>query len=311
MQVLMVDDISQDSIQSFLIHDPCFGSMTAGAVPGTLARVRHFSAGGASADGSNQWLPYRGALTMILTVFCSRSCSDGCRTTAAPPSLKGELLLLIKGFVPAAMLASVLLLSGCQRAYYGALARIGIEKRDVLVRRVAAAQDSQQDAQQEFRSALEAFQSVIDFDGGELEDQYNTLAGAYDDASDQAEDVRDRIDAVERVGEALFDEWNDELDRYQDQGLRRRSEGQLRDTRRRFDAVVQAMNRAAERMDPVLAVLQDQVLYLKHNLNARAIASLEVERTNLENRVESLIVEMEKAIQEAESFIKAMDEGTA
>jgi chromosome segregation ATPase len=145
----------------------------------------------------------------------------------------------------------------------------------------------------------------------ELEDQYNTLAGAYDDASDQAEDVRDRIDAVERVGEALFDEWNDELDRYQDQGLRRRSEGQLRDTRRRFDAVVQAMNRAAERMDPVLAVLQDQVLYLKHNLNARAIASLEVERTNLENRVESLIVEMEKAIQEAESFIKAMDEGTA
>ena len=201
------------------------------------------------------------------------------------------------------------LLSGCQSAYYGALERIGIEKRDVLVSRVKAAQGSQKDAQAEFRSALEQFQSVVDFDGGDLEDQYDSLTDAHDDASDQAEDVRERIEAVESVGEALFSEWNIELDRYQDQTLRRRSEDQLRQTRRQFDVLIVTMNRAADRMDPVLAVLQDQVLYLKHNLNARAIASLDVERANLEERVEALIIEMEKAIDEAQRFIQTMNHG--
>ncbi len=209
------------------------------------------------------------------------------------------------------IIAACLLLSGCQSAYYGALERIGIEKRDVLVSRVESAQGSQKEAQQEFRSALEEFQSVVGFDGGDLEDQYDRLADAYDDANDQAEDVRERIEAVEDVGEALFAEWTDELDRYQDQGLRRQSESRLRETRGQFDALVKTMNRAAERMGPVLAVLQDQVLYLKHNLNARAIASLEVERANLEQRVETLIVDMENAIQEAERFINAMGEGGA
>ena len=201
---------------------------------------------------------------------------------------------------------AILALAGCQSAYYGALERIGIEKRDVLVSRVEAAQDSQQDAQEEFRSALQRFQSVVDFDGGELEERYDDLFDAYDDATDQAEDVRERIEAVEDVGEALFAEWGDELDRYQDRELRRGSESRMGETRKQFDGLVTTMNRAAGRMDPVLEVLEDQVLYLKHNLNARAIASLDVERVNLEQRVEDLIVEMEKAIQEAEIFIRSM-----
>jgi len=223
--------------------------------------------------------------------------------------LKATLLFAVRCLSPCAALTAAILLSGCQSAYYGALERIGIEKRDVLVSRVQSAQGSQKDAQEEFRSALEQFQSVVDFDGGDLEDQYDTLTDSYDDASDQAEDVRERIEAVESVGEALFSEWNTELDSYQDQTLRRRSEGQLRETRRQFDGLIVTMNRAADRMDPVLAVLQDQVLYLKHNLNARAIAYLDVERANLEERVEVLIVEMEKAIDEAQRFIQTMNHG--
>lgn len=200
----------------------------------------------------------------------------------------------------------LLVLSGCQSAYYGALERVGIEKRDVLVSRVEAAQRSQQDAQKEFRSALERFQSVVDFDGGELEERYDDLSDSYDDATAQAEDVRDRIEAVEDVGEALFAEWSGELDRYQDRELRRQSEDRLSATKAQFSTMVTAMDRAAGRMDPVLEVLEDQVLFLKHNLNARAIASLDVERVDLEQRVEELIVDMENSIQEAESFIRSM-----
>ncbi len=206
----------------------------------------------------------------------------------------------------AAALLVLLALPACQSAYFGALERLGVPKRDLLVQRVDAARGSQQEAQQEFRSALEQFQSVVDFKGGELEARYQALSTSYDDAKAQAADVRKRIAAVEGVAGALFDEWSDELDRYQDASLRRRSAEQLATTQDRYDDLIAAMNKAADKMDPVLELFEDQVLFLKHNLNAKAIGSLEDERSDIERRVASLIAEMETSIKEAESFIKAM-----
>ncbi len=206
----------------------------------------------------------------------------------------------------ATALLVLLALPACQSAYFGALERLGVPKRDLLVQRVDAARGSQQEAQQEFRSALEQFQSVVDFKGGELEARYQALSTSYDDAKAQAADVRKRIAAVEGVAGALFDEWSDELDRYQDASLRRRSAEQLATTQDRYDDLIAAMNKAADKMDPVLELFEDQVLFLKHNLNAKAIGSLEDERSDIERRVASLIAEMETSIKEAESFIKAM-----
>ena len=57
---------------------------------------------------------------------------------------------------------------------------------------------------------------------------------------------------------------------------------------------------------PVLALFHDQVLFLKHNLNARAISSLDRERVRIEGDVNRLIAEMQAAIDEAEAFIQAL-----
>jgi hypothetical protein len=59
-------------------------------------------------------------------------------------------------------------------------------------------------------------------------------------------------------------------------------------------------------MDPILVVFNDQVLFLKHNLNARAIASIQDEVTVMEEEVANLIVDMNAAIAEAESFVKQL-----
>ena len=67
-----------------------------------------------------------------------------------------------------------------------------------------------------------------------------------------------------------------------------------------------AMRRAERAMSPVLSAFQDQVLVLKHNLNARAIGSLRNELGNIERDTASLIAEMQKAIDEANSFISSM-----
>jgi hypothetical protein len=200
----------------------------------------------------------------------------------------------------------VLFLPACQSAYYGALERFGIEKRDILVDRVEEAQDAQEDGQAQFVNALEQFRSVIDFDGGELETVYNRLDSEFERSEAAAARIRDRINAVETVADDLFDEWEDELDLYTNQSLRRDSEQQLRATRERYARFISAMHRAEESLDPVLDNLRDNVLYLRHNLNSRAVASIRGELDVINADVDELVEAMQLAIAESERFISGM-----
>ncbi|HWI60080.1 MAG TPA: DUF2959 family protein, partial [Bacillota bacterium] len=59
-------------------------------------------------------------------------------------------------------------------------------------------------------------------------------------------------------------------------------------------------------MEPVLTRFHDQVLYLKHNLNAAAIASLKGESVDIQNEISKLLQDMNTAIAQADKFISAM-----
>jgi hypothetical protein len=200
----------------------------------------------------------------------------------------------------------LLSVSGCETAYYGTMEKLGYHKRDLMVNRVESARDAQQDAKEQFESALEKFSSVLQFDGGDLEDKYDQLKAAYDRSSARAQTVRDRIDSVEDVASDLFDEWETELKEYSSDSLRRSSARKLKQTRRQYAQLIGAMKRAESKMDPVLVAFHDQVLFLKHNLNAKAIASLQTELTSVEAEVSSLIKDMNASIAEADAFISAM-----
>ena len=204
------------------------------------------------------------------------------------------------------LLFVVFVSSGCNKAYYSTMEKFGVHKRDIMVERVEEARDSQQEAKEQFQSALEQFSSVLGFKGGDLEDKYNKLKAEYDKSDAKATEVKDRIDAVEDVSEALFNEWEDELDQYSSASLRRDSEIKLKATRRQYEQLIKAMHKAEKKIEPVLSALGDQVLYLKHNLNAKAIASLQGELVNVESDIADLVREMEKSITEANSFIKTM-----
>ncbi|HEX6993947.1 MAG TPA: DUF2959 domain-containing protein [Gammaproteobacteria bacterium] len=208
--------------------------------------------------------------------------------------------------IRAAAVAAILLVAGCSAAYYQALEQLGIEKRDILVDRVEDARDAQNDAKEQFQSALDQYRSVVFFDGGDLEEVYDRLNASYERSESRAQAVSERIGAVQRVADDLFAEWEAELDEYSDAGLRRRSERLLDDTRTQYQQVIGAMRRAESAMSPVLTLFQDQVLFLRHNLNARAIGALETELDAIEEATEASIDEMERAIAEASAFIESM-----
>lgn len=197
-------------------------------------------------------------------------------------------------------------LVSCQSAYYAAWEKVGVEKRDILVDRVEDAKESQEDAQKQFSSALDEFSQLINFNGGELQDVYSKLKDQFEASEESASSVSNRIDKVESVAEALFDEWQDELEKYTNAKLKRESQSKLRDTQRRYKSLVSTMRKAESKMEPVLSALRDNVLYLKHNLNASAVGALQGEFNGIKKEINQLVVEMNKAISESNSFISSM-----
>ncbi|MCP5208187.1 MAG: DUF2959 domain-containing protein [Hahellaceae bacterium] len=203
--------------------------------------------------------------------------------------------------------ALFVLISGCQSMYYGAMEKVGYHKRDIMVDRVEEVSEAQEDAKEQFASALDRYQQLIKIEDQDLLDKYNALNDEFENSQEAAEKVSKRINAVEEVSEALFAEWEEELALYTNAGLKRQSARKLNATKQKYAQLMKAMRRAEAKMTPVLNALQDQVLFLKHNLNARAIDSLKGELKTIETDVAKLIKEMEKSIAESEAFIAELN----
>lgn len=209
------------------------------------------------------------------------------------------------GFARNMLLCSVALglLGGCASTYYNAWEKAGFHKRDILVSRVENTRDSQEDAQEEFKDALEQFGSVVALQNTDLKQAYDRLNAEYEDSESAAQEVTDRINSVESVAEALFREWGQEIEQYTNPEFKRSSSSQLRETRSRYEGMLATMRRSEQSMQPVLATFRDNVLFLKHNLNAQAIGSLKGEFASLQDDIAVLINEMNRSIAESDKFI--------
>ena len=210
-------------------------------------------------------------------------------------------------FLGTTILALMLMISGCQSAYYSAMEKVGVHKRDILIDRVEETKDSQQESQEEFQSALERLTTLINFDGGELQDAYNKLNDDYESSLQAANDVSTNINKVEDVADALFEEWRDELEQYKSASLKRESNKKLQTTERQFSQLLRSMRSAESKMEPVLSSLKDNVLYLKHNLNAQAVSAIKGEFTNLKRDIKVLMDDMNKSIEDSNKFIEQMN----
>ncbi len=201
---------------------------------------------------------------------------------------------------------SLVLLTGCSSTYYSAMEKFGVYKRDLLKKRVIAARDDQKEAGQQFKDALTRLKELYGFKGGDLEKVYDSLKNDFDKSTAKADSVRKRVKEVETVASDLFAEWENELKEISSEKLREKSRTQLRETRNRYETLHEALKRAEKSMDPVLNQFRDQVLFLKHNLNAQALSSLQKEALNIQDDISKLLGEMDRSIRQADSFISAL-----
>ncbi len=205
------------------------------------------------------------------------------------------------------ILSVFFMLMGCSTMYLEALEKVGIPKRDVMVSRVEKARDTQEETKEQFKSALEQFTAATNFDGGNLEATYKRLNDAYEASVAKAEEVRSRIADIESVSEALFTEWKQEITQYSSAAMKQNSQKKLNTTQTHYRQLITSMKQAEAKIEPILTVFNDQVMFLKHNLNARAIASLKGELSTIKSDVSALVVSMEQSINEANAFINTME----
>lgn len=194
-------------------------------------------------------------------------------------------------------------LPGCATTYYKTMEVFGKEKLDLLVDRVTDAREDQADAKEQFKSALDRFSDLVNAPESDLRKAYDTAKADLERSEELAADVAKRIDAVENVGEDLFNEWEDELDQYTSDDLREKSRAELYSTKAKYAQMLAAMRTAEGNMEPVLNAFQDNVLFLKHNLNAQAVASMQGTVADLESEIASLIADMERSMAEADKFV--------
>jgi len=198
-------------------------------------------------------------------------------------------------------------LTACQSTYYAIWEKLGREKRDLLRADVVDARDAQQAASQQFKTALERMKEMYNFDGGKLETAYNQFKSEYEDCASRADKVRSRIKDVEQVAGDLFKEWDKEIGEISDAKMRADSRNKLNASREKYDQLHASMKRAESSMDPILTKFHDNVLYLKHNLNAAAIGALKGESIKIETDISQLIADMNKSIAQSDAFIKTLD----
>jgi ElaB/YqjD/DUF883 family membrane-anchored ribosome-binding protein len=205
-----------------------------------------------------------------------------------------------------AAFALLTLLTGCKTAYYGMWSKLGYEKRDILVSEVEDAKKDQEKAKEQFKTTLQRFQEITGFQGGDLEAKYKKLNSEYETCKSRADAVTKQVADVDVTAQDMFKEWSKELAQYSDPNLRSKSEQQLNQSKQRYQELIAAMRKAESSMQPVLKAFGDQVLFLKHNLNAQAIASLQTTSAQIDQNVQALIKDMEASISEANEFISNM-----
>jgi len=197
--------------------------------------------------------------------------------------------------------------NGCGPMYYGTMEKLGVHKREIMADRVRAARETQKETKEQFLTAMEQFKLVVNFQGDDLEEEYGKLQATLQKSESKAADVRKRIRAVEDVSQALFSEWRSEIKQYSSDTLRNSSQRKYDAAEKKYMELIKAMKKAESKLEPALVPLRDQVLFIKHNLNARAMAGLGSELINVQTNVDQLIREMESAIARADSFIASLE----
>jgi len=187
-----------------------------------------------------------------------------------------------------------------------AAAQAGVKQAENLVKKTEASAKAITEAREQIKTTLDGYNALIEGNVEDTKKAYGNLQKEMDRSDDRAEDVGKRIDEMNVEADKYFADWTRSLDGISSPDLRARSEERMKDARSRYDQILATTGKAGDMFASFIQNLRDQVTYLGHDLNPRALASLEGDATKLNTAAESFFGKIDSAIDEATSYAASL-----
>lgn len=188
-----------------------------------------------------------------------------------------------------------------------ALVQVGAKnKHDLLLERLEETVALQEETKQYLLEAYDVLSGVSD-DVTELDAQIETLTKTYEQSEDVATNLKKQMKAVDRLAKGLFIEWRRELRQYDNKNLRAKSAENLKKTKQQYQALYAAMKKSYQSVTPLLSLLHDNQLYLKHNRSSVAMQGFQQEVESAGTHMDSIVEDIELSIEESQAFAEVIN----
>jgi hypothetical protein len=161
-------------------------------------------------------------------------------------------------------------------------------------------------AQERVHVAVRELQTLMVFDfKGDPVKAYAAFAAAVEESSRQVEEMRQSVVTTRELSEPVFTRWAEDLDQFKSMEMRLKSQARLKETRERYDAVVQAAELAQAGYDSFNAKLCDYSTFLGHDFNAASVAAIKTDVRALSQMVDGLDTRFDACQEAARVYIDA------
>ena len=204
-------------------------------------------------------------------------------------------------------LAFAALATGCQSTSSSTFqVGDGEEKKLELVHLVQGVRESQVEAQVEFTEAFALFRqlTLLEAPREDLEELYDDLIDELEDCEVAATDLHRHVESVAGQAGMLFDSWSNELGSFSSATLRGKSEAMLVENQLRFSGLLAELHHTEAKMIPLLIEYRDYVLFFNHNLNPRAISTIQDTLPTFLEESEALEEAMKSDAAMSEEFVQ-------
>lgn len=207
--------------------------------------------------------------------------------------------------LPVLSLLCCVLLVSCQSTDPETGDKVGYPDLDPLLDRVGESRDALKTAVAQFQSAREQLSQYVGAPG-DLQATYAGTVSEYDAAVEDSVAVRSAIANVDQAADAVFEEWQVEVNVYTDARIKAVNQAKLGQTWQNYEGMLKVLRHSEAKLDPVLKALSENVTYLQDNLNVGAVASRAAKFAVIDKDLEALIRSMNTAIDSSDAFISSV-----
>lgn len=212
-----------------------------------------------------------------------------------------------KIFIKSILLLSLLLTSSCSTVYYNFWETLGKEKRDLLKSKLNDVNNAQEDVEEQYVDNLERIRKEYNFNEGELEKTYDKITDDYEDTNEKQKELSERINKANNIATDLFEEWKNEAYQLQNKNYKRKSLQKLAITKKKYSRTYTTIKKIEKDLNKILRKFKDQVIFIKHNLNAKVIGNLKSEFNDIKIDIKKQIKNIKRSKNQTELFIKELD----